>query len=534
MPSVRSLAIISLAVALAAVTHSLATSSGTSVQAGVDIIVDDDSPSCLGPAPDHVTLQAAVLAALAGDTIFVCDGIYTEPQIAISGGPLTIRGPGATPANDGVAIIQKAIATGSAMFNITADNVTIQGLDLDATLPGGGSSSATEGGGDNFIFSQNVVRNAGGSAMSVSGNPRPDNVNISRNHFYDDAHSALCSCTNSMFEDNIFDGVDAAMTGSGNQFVNNEMNGDAMIQFTGPIGLLDDNNFDGAGLPINLMRVAGEGVTVSNNQLRDTTGTALLITDDLTFGASSVVTVINNLFDQVDHGILIVEHDPNDGDHLTVDVGLVEQSANIFTNSGGSLDDGRLLLRLQSPADINAENNNWGYCLEDDIEQEISHQSDHAAFGFVDFVPFVEPAVCPTATPTVTPPAPTSTGKPTSSPTPSPTLAPGETPQPTPTPTPTPAATPVPTGTPQLTQGDNDCDGDTDSVDGLKGLQHVAAIDFSQETGCPALGSEVASQFGDVDCDDDVDAVDQLKILQFLAALPFTQNEPCTDIGEPF
>ena len=85
----------------------------------------------------------------------------------------------------------------------------------------------------------------------------------------------------------------------------------------------------------------------------------------------------------------------------------------------------------------------------------------------------------------------------------------------------------------QLIQGDNDCDGDSDSVDALKGLQHVAAIGFSQEEGCPALGSEVASLFGDVDCDDDVDSVDALKILRKVAGLSVAQNEPCSDIGEP-
>ena len=93
-----------------------------------------------------------------------------------------------------------------------------------------------------------------------------------------------------------------------------------------------------------------------------------------------------------------------------------------------------------------------------------------------------------------------------------------------------------------LIQGDNDCDNDADSVDALKGLQHVAAIDFSQEPDCPTLGSALPAAlpagaapdlFGDVDCDDDVDSVDALKILRSVAAFSVTQNEPCTDIGDP-
>jgi len=124
-------------------------------------------------------------------------------------------------------------------------------------------------------------------------------------------------------------------------------------------------------------------------------------------------------------------------------------------------------------------------------------------------------------------------------PAPTPTLAPGETPGPTPVPTPTP--TPVPVD--ELAQGDNDCDGDTDSVDALAGLRHLVALPVNQEPGCPALGGAVPAAapagdppdlFGDVDCDNDVDSVDALKILRNLVALAVSQTEPCADIGQPF
>ena len=130
-------------------------------------------------------------------------------------------------------------------------------------------------------------------------------------------------------------------------------------------------------------------------------------------------------------------------------------------------------------------------------------------------------------------PTPTPTPSPTPSPTPIPTLAP--------TATPTAAATPPPTGGPLLAQGDNDCDGDTDSIDALAGLRHLVNLPVNQEPGCPDLGgalpaapaSEPPEIFGDVDCDGDVDPVDQLKILRNVAALPVVQTEPCTNIGDP-
>ena len=123
-------------------------------------------------------------------------------------------------------------------------------------------------------------------------------------------------------------------------------------------------------------------------------------------------------------------------------------------------------------------------------------------------------------------------------------LSPTPTPVPTPTPTPTSTSvgqTPSPTPVSEP-QGDNDCDEDVDVVDPLKGVQHVSAIEFSQEEGCPQLGVALPAAvpagdppviFGDVDCDADVDAVDQLKILRFLVGFSVSQTEPCPDIGTP-
>ena len=114
------------------------------------------------------------------------------------------------------------------------------------------------------------------------------------------------------------------------------------------------------------------------------------------------------------------------------------------------------------------------------------------------------------------------------------------TPIPSPTPPPSSTATPVPVG---ALWGDNDCDIDVDAVDALKGLQHVAAIGFSQNDPCPALGSSqtvvpasfaLKATWGDVDCDGDVDAVDALNILRFVAALPsLATGADCPDIGDP-
>lgn len=89
--------------------------------------------------------------------------------------------------------------------------------------------------------------------------------------------------------------------------------------------------------------------------------------------------------------------------------------------------------------------------------------------------------------------------------------------------------------------GDNDCDGDTDAVDGLKTLQDLASLPYSQSEPCPDLGDPVqvtpagapAQLWGDVDCDGDLDAADGLSILRSLAGLPVNQQQPCPPIGSP-
>lgn len=79
-------------------------------------------------------------------------------------------------------------------------------------------------------------------------------------------------------------------------------------------------------------------------------------------------------------------------------------------------------------------------------------------------------------------------------------------------------------------QGDVDCDGDVDSVDGLNVLRHVAGLDVVQKPGCPELATG-APPFGDVNCDGGVDAVDALSLLRAVAGLPVVQPPGCAPIG---
>lgn len=140
---------------------------------------------------------------------------------------------------------------------------------------------------------------------------------------------------------------------------------------------------------------------------------------------------------------------------------------------------------------------------------------------------------------------PTPTPTPSATPGPSPSVTPTPTATPpasaTPTPTPTPVGqtpTPTPTAAPGgFTQGDNDCDGDSDAVDALVSLQSSAALPYNQTPGCVELGEAVPAGgepqlFGDIDCDGDVDAVDALQILRNVAGLAVNHEDGCPAIGE--
>src|SRR5262245_18998026 len=62
------------------------------------LVVDDDgqgtAANCNASAPTFGSIQGAVDAALSGDAVFICPGVYDE-QVEVTTSDLTIRGSGA-------------------------------------------------------------------------------------------------------------------------------------------------------------------------------------------------------------------------------------------------------------------------------------------------------------------------------------------------------------------------------------------------------------------------------------------------------
>ncbi len=395
---------------------------------GYTYVVDDDlSQNCAKPgAPDYHTITDALLTVNPGDTIRVCEGDYTENTLDINVS-VTITGPGATPADDGVATVHHGGGY-SAMVDINADGVTLEGLDLDAAAPPGwsGWTNGIVSVGDYVTIQDNEIHNATNWAVQAGGSPATTDVNILRNNIHDNIAGVACmTCDNSGLWGNTVDGgnVPVAFIGGQGTVAGNVVTNGSVQAFGDD--MLVQNNQISAGTADWGLYVEGNPVTVTNNSLSGATDYGINVSPGS--ASSTFATITRNTFTQTDRGIYFFDSDPADTLTVTATIGGSPSEANTFVDSGGVLGDDKYLVEMDGlTANVNAEHNNWGLCTAGQIEQEIYHQVDDPALGLVDFEPFIEPSGCAAPTPTSTP-------------------TPTATPSPTPTPTATATLTPTPT-----------------------------------------------------------------------------------------
>jgi hypothetical protein len=379
--------------------------------ATIPIVVDDDDPSCMGGSPGSATITGALALATNGDTIRVCEGDYTENTLVINIS-VAITGPGATPENDGVATLHHGTGGSSDMVDISADGVTFEGLDLDATPPPGWffQTGGIVGDGNDVTIQDNEIHDATSSAVSMGGVTFPTNVNILRNNVHDNGGGIGCMCDDSGLWSNTVDGAGGnalALEGNRGTIGGNEVtNGTVSVMGN---DMVVQNNQISAGTASSTIYVSGNSVTVTNNNLSDADYYGIDATTQSALSTS--VTITRNTFTQIRVPIQLSDWDPNDAFGLTATIGGSPSEANTFVDSGGSLGDLSYLVEMDGPtANVNAEYNNWGLCTAAEIEQEIYHQVDDPAQGIVDFEPFIAPDSCSAPAPTPTPtPTPTTT-----------------------------------------------------------------------------------------------------------------------------
>ena len=163
---------------------------------GLAGVTDDGSPDCLdgfapvtnppGSGQDarvFATIQAAVTAAVAGDNIFVCPGVYRE-TVTVST-TVALIGPYAGVAAQrceprGLAGQATVVGNGDWALKIQADNVVVDGLRFANTPAGGIWTDPTHSG---YLVTDNFIANNGtGMSFGASG---AVSSNVIENCFWD-------------------------------------------------------------------------------------------------------------------------------------------------------------------------------------------------------------------------------------------------------------------------------------------------------------------------------------------------------------
>lgn len=116
-----------------------------------------ETGDCGHPSVSFNTIQAAIDAAAAGDTVFVKNGSYNEHLLINK--PLTLQGE----SRDGV-VIDAGASTTYGIY-ITADDVTLESF----TLKNGTTYGIKPSGADNFTLRNVTVQNTGHSGIDLNG-----------------------------------------------------------------------------------------------------------------------------------------------------------------------------------------------------------------------------------------------------------------------------------------------------------------------------------------------------------------------------
>ena len=398
---------------------------------------------CGGHTPCFTTIQAAVNAANAGDTIQVAAGTY--PELVQVTKTLTIDGAnaGIDPRGAGRGA-ESVVGMANGAFQIMADKVVIDGFTIQgvtntpsmdpAALEAGvwtnPAASGTQGGFtiENNIIQNNIIgiylQNTGSLTARVEQNLIVNNNapgSSSGTGIYSDA-----GLSNALIDNNKFVG----QTNASINLINATGSGFASV-------LISGNTLDaGIGLFGSSNIVINDNTSIGNT----TAGTIYI------GGGDSNITIFNNTLDDGVEAVVIENvygFGPSSAVTLSPDNCISGNSLNGLRVASGSYTGGA--------GSLNATNNWWGAASGPNYNGTGPGTGDKITDpdGVVDFTPFLTSAAN-TACASAATPTPTPTATPTATPTPTTTPTPTVTPTPTATPTPTvtPTVTPTPTPTP--------------------------------------------------------------------------------------
>jgi parallel beta-helix repeat protein len=314
---------------------------------------------------DYATIQQAVDAATAGDTITVDAGTYTQ-NVTINKS-LTLQGANAATVGNGSRGAESVVDGGDAdgVFAVRADNVTISGFKIQNGSNGG-------------YFSGIWVETG------------HQNINITNNIITGNGFGIWAQCTGScLIQGNLFDGnnksqapgagsisADATngLTINNNEFKNETVGNPILLQAggTGHVNLtVSNNNFHDNAYSL----FYGLGIsnsTFSGNTMAPAAGKAGLYFD----GANSGITISGNTFSQGGYGVRI-------DDYYTL--GTNSNITITNNNLSGPTTYGIEIISAYTGT-LNAENNYWNLSTTAEVAAKVS--------GDVDFTPWCADTGC--------------------------------------------------------------------------------------------------------------------------------------------
>jgi parallel beta-helix repeat protein len=286
-------------------------------------VVDDDGVQC--PGAGYATIQSAVSAASAGDTIKVCAGTYS----GVVNIPVTLTFLGAQSGVDARtrvfnAATEAIVTDGFSVIganNVTIDGFTIQGADgvgdlgTGINFPGATSGHSVV----NNIIRDNIFGiylNSSGASQTVvrhnlfESNNRPGAA--SGNAIYADQGSANVLIDANKFTGHtsaamVFAGAQSNLTVSGNELINDN----SMVFFNTNGVSITSNLSDGSLGSVIFIGGNDTNVTITCNTIRNAPTKTAIRLPNFGFGANSGVSANNNNIENMGFGIRI---DP--GQHI--------------------------------------------------------------------------------------------------------------------------------------------------------------------------------------------------------------------------